>query len=228
MKLFVVATQREVVESDYVLFLRQMAFWSMANVQSKLGISRDQLICALIGSLPSFGLLIQFVFILSSDKERKHLSYHISGEWALRFLYFALSITPIYQLTEWNRIIQFRQTFGLLSFYYSCIHLITYLKYTLIKDGYSISAFLYQLQDRVYLKYGIIAYLLMIPLAITSKSYWKSRGGLGFKNWKRLHRIVYIVLCMAVYHVITRNWDRISRGKSPVESAILAPYILTI
>ena len=73
-----------------------------------------------------------------------------------------------------------------------------------------------------------IAFFLMIPLAITSRFYWKSRKGLGFKNWKRLHRIVYIVFFMACWHVITRNWDRLSRGKSAVESATLAPYLLVL
>eukprot|EP01084_Bolivina_argentea_P177784 307443_1 len=200
----------------------------MGNVQSKLGMSTDQMICALIGSLPSLALFFQIIFILSTSKQIKAKCYHISGEWALRFLYFTLSITPINQLTHWGRIIQFRQTFGLLSFYYACIHLITYLKYTLEKDGRTISGFLFQLNDRDYLIYGVLAWLLMIPLAITSKFYFKSKKGLGYKNWKRLHKIVYIVFSLAAYHVITRNWNRLRRGKSEVESAALAPYIVAI
>ena len=188
----------------------------------------DQLICAGIGSLPSLALLFQCVFILSSAGDRKHKAYHVSGEWGLRFLYFALCVTPMHHFTKWNRIIQLRQTFGLLSFYYSCIHLLTYLKYTLVKDGRTISGFLYQINHRDYLISGVIAWLLMVPLAVTSKMYWKTRKGLGFKNWKRLHRLVYVVLALAVYHVYTRNWDRVSRGKSAVESAQWAPYITAI
>ena len=188
--------------------------------------STSQLICAMIGALPSFMLFFQFAFILSTDKDRKHKSYHITGEWALRFLYFCLSITPIKNINNMHWIIPLRQTFGLLSFYYASLHLLTYLRYTLIKDGYTISAFLYQLNDRSYLIWGVLAWILMVPLAITSRIHWKTRKGLGFKRWKQLHRTIYIVMATAAYHVINRNWDRTSRGKSAVESAAWAPYIV--
>eukprot|EP01083_Nonionella_stella_P176483 617605_1 len=203
------------------------SFLKMGNVLSKLRMTNDQLICALLGCMPSLLLLIQ-LFMLSTDKKRKAKCYHISSNWTLRFLYLTLTVTPIKEITQWNRIIPLRQTFGLLSFYYSCIHVLTYLRYTLIKDGYSVAGFLFQIEDRPYLIYGVCAWLCMLPLAITSNMYFKSTKRLGYKNWKKLHRLVYIVLSLAVYHVLTRNWDRIARDKSPVEAAVLAPYFFII
>ena len=181
----------------------------------------QKLVCA-IGLLPSIVLLIRCLFVLETDGDRKHLAYHISGEWGLRFLYFTLAMTPLYHLSKAAKFILVRQTLGLLSFYYVLIHIFTYLTYTL-KD-WSINGLLHHLNTRPYLIYGIIAFLLMVPLAITSNSSIKI--AMGLKNWKLLHRLIYIIVISAAYHLWVRHWDRIARGKSGVEGATNAPYIV--
>lgn len=181
----------------------------------------QKIVCA-IGVLPSLALLLQCIFVLETDRDRKHLAYHISGEWGLRFLYFTLAMTPLYHLSKVSKFILVRQTLGLLSFYYVLIHIFTYLRYTL-KDR-SINGLLDHINTRPYLIYGIIAFSLMVPLAITSLNYFKEK--MGFKNWKMLHRLVYIIVMSAAYHLYVRHWDRINRGKSGVEGATNAPFIV--
>ena len=190
-------------------------------------VTRTQKTVWFIGLLPSVGVISQCMFILNSDKDIKHKLYHVSGEWGLRFLYLSLLITPIYDITKYVKIIQVRQTFGLLSFWYTLIHIFTYIKYTLIKDGRDLNGFWIQLNDRYYLKYGVIAWICMLLLALTSNDYSKMEV-FGYKYWKMLHRLVYLVGIFAVYHLMTRNWDRLSRGKSSVEGATSAPIIMSV
>ena len=210
-------------------------FWLTKQLGYEIHMNTDQIICSLIGFIPSFLLLHDAIFrknpIIYKEKHIKHKSYRVSGDWTLRFLYLTLCVTPINHLTGNGRIISLRQTFGLLSFYYGCIHLMPYIWYTLPnKNGkITIYGFIQQLFDRKYLPSGVAAFVLMIPLAITSRGVWKSRKhGLGLENWKLLHKSTYIVLYLSADHVIRRSWNRTSRGKSPVVIAKYSPFIVTI
>ena len=119
---------------------------------------------------------------------------HRLGLWAIRFLMLALAITPLRQLTGWNVLVRFRRMLGLYAFAYASLHLSAYLGLDL--RGYWTQIF-EDIAKRPYITVGFIAWLLLVPLAITSTTGWIKRLG---RNWARLHRLVYAVAVLAVLH----------------------------
>jgi sulfoxide reductase heme-binding subunit YedZ len=119
---------------------------------------------------------------------------HRTGLWALRLLMVTLAITPLRQLTGNPVLIRFRRMLGLYTFFYACLHLTAYL--TLDLRGYWTQIF-EEIVKRPYITVGFAAWLLLLPLAITSTQGWIRRLG---RNWGKLHRAVYAVGVLAVLH----------------------------
>ncbi|MCC6136933.1 MAG: protein-methionine-sulfoxide reductase heme-binding subunit MsrQ [Candidatus Contendobacter sp.] len=119
---------------------------------------------------------------------------HRTGDWSLRFLLLTLAITPARRLTGWNRLQQFRRMLGLFAFFYVSLHLAVYLIFDQFFDWSAIAA---DVVKRPYLTVGFAAFLLLIPLAITSTRGMMKRLG---KNWQRLHRLVYLIAVLGVLH----------------------------
>jgi sulfoxide reductase heme-binding subunit YedZ len=118
-----------------------------------------------------------------------------TGIWTLRFLVITLAITPLRWLTGWNRIIQFRRMLGLFAFFYGTLHFLTYfvLDHSLVFAGVWDDVV-----KRPYITAGFTAFVLMIPLAVTSTQGWIRR--LGGRNWSRLHTLVYVSAVLGVLH----------------------------
>ena len=119
---------------------------------------------------------------------------HRLGLWALRLLMIALAITPLRQLTGQPVLIRFRRMLGLYAFFYACLHFAAYLGLDL--RGYWTQIFA-DIVKRPYITVGFSAWLLLVPLAITSTKGWIKRLG---RNWGRLHKLVYVVGVLAVLH----------------------------
>ena len=119
---------------------------------------------------------------------------HRTGLWALRFLLITLAITPLRQLTGQPDLIRFRRMLGLYAFFYACLHLAAYLGLDL--RGYWTQIF-EEIVKRPYITVGFAAWLLLVPLAITSTKGWIKRLG---RNWGRLHKLVYAIGVLAVLH----------------------------
>lgn len=119
---------------------------------------------------------------------------HRLGLWALRFLMFALAVTPLRQLTGKPVLVRFRRMLGLYAFFYACLHFAAYLGLDL--RGYWTQIF-EEIAKRPYITVGFAAWLLLLPLAITSTTGWIRRLG---RNWSRLHKLVYMVGVLAVLH----------------------------
>ncbi|WP_202844627.1 protein-methionine-sulfoxide reductase heme-binding subunit MsrQ [Luteimonas saliphila] len=119
---------------------------------------------------------------------------HELGLWALRFLLITLAITPLRQLTGQPLLLQFRRMLGLYAFAYASLHLIAYLGLDL--RGYWAQLF-EEIVKRPYITVGFAAWLLLVPLAVTSTRGWMRRLG---RNWGRLHRLVYAIAALAVLH----------------------------
>ncbi|MGH8063271.1 MAG: protein-methionine-sulfoxide reductase heme-binding subunit MsrQ [Pseudoxanthomonas sp.] len=119
---------------------------------------------------------------------------HRLGLWALRLLMIALAITPLRQLTGQPVLIRFRRMLGLYAFFYACVHFAAYLGLDL--RGYWTQIFA-EIVKRPYITVGFSAWLLLVPLAITSTKGWIKRLG---RNWGRLHKLVYAVGVLAVLH----------------------------
>ena len=140
-----------------------------------------------------------------------------TGIWALRFLLVTLAITPIRRITGWHRIIQFRRMFGLFAFFYASVHLLIYIVFD------QALAFKYILPDlvkRPYITAGMTAFLLMVPLAITSTKGWIRRLG---RRWQVLHRLVYFSAFAACLHFIWKV--KVVIGEPVYYAAILASLL---
>ena len=119
---------------------------------------------------------------------------HRLGLWALRMLMIALAITPLRQLTGQPVLIRFRRMLGLYAYFYACLHFAAYLGLDL--RGYWMQVF-EDIAKRPYITVGFLAWLLLVPLAITSTTGWIKRLG---RRWARLHLLVYAIAVLAVLH----------------------------
>jgi len=119
---------------------------------------------------------------------------HRTGLWALRLLLLTLAITPLRQLSGQSVLLRFRRMLGLYAFFYACVHLSVYLGLDL--RGYWTQIF-EDIVKRPYITVGFIAWLLLIPLAITSTQGWMRRLK---RNWGKLHKAIYAIGVLAVLH----------------------------
>jgi sulfoxide reductase heme-binding subunit YedZ len=118
------------------------------------------------------------------------------GLWALRFLIAALAVTPLRRLGGPN-LIRYRRALGLLAFYYAALHLTTYL---VLDQGLDVAAIWADIVKRPYITIGMLAFILLVPLAVTSNGPMIRR--LGSAAWQRLHRLVYVAAIAGALHFI--------------------------
>jgi methionine sulfoxide reductase heme-binding subunit len=122
---------------------------------------------------------------------------HSTGDWTLTFLLLTLSITPLRKLTRQYWLIGLRRMFGLYAFFYGCLHLTTYVW---LDKFFDVHEMLADVAKRRFITAGLTAFLLMVPLALTSTQGWIRR--LGGKRWQALHRLVYLSAAAGVIHYI--------------------------
>ena len=143
------------------------------------------------------------VFALVSDIRRDTLHLgaepvkgleHFYGDWVLRFLVITLLITPLRRVTGWNWLQKYRRRFGLIAFTYACLHVSTYAFLDVQLDWPTLSK---DLTKRWYIIIGMVAFLLMASLAITSTAGWVRRLG---KRWVMLHRAIYAIVVLGTIH----------------------------
>jgi DMSO/TMAO reductase YedYZ heme-binding membrane subunit len=120
---------------------------------------------------------------------------HTTGMTALIFLMLSLAITPARKITGWNWLSHFRRMLGLFAFFYGAIHLILYFGFN---RQFDVAATFTEVLSKPFILFGMIALLLMVPLAITSTNSMIKR--LGAARWKRLHQLAYIAAISAMVH----------------------------
>jgi methionine sulfoxide reductase heme-binding subunit len=116
------------------------------------------------------------------------------GDWALRFLWLTLAITPLQKITQWPGLLQYRQLFGLYAFFYGTLHVLVYL---VVDHALIWSAIATDIVESRYIWFGVIAYLIVLALGLTSSKFAKKRLG---KNWKKLHQLIYVGAVAAMIH----------------------------
>lgn len=117
-----------------------------------------------------------------------------TGTWALIFLLITLSMTPIRLLTGQIWQIQLRRMLGLWMFFYACLHITTYVW---LDYSFLWSDIVKDIIKHPYVIVGFTAFMLTVPLAITSNSFMIKRLK---KNWKKLHQVVYLIAILAILH----------------------------
>jgi methionine sulfoxide reductase heme-binding subunit len=120
---------------------------------------------------------------------------HTTGDWTLRFLVITLSITPLRKLFGLPELIRFRRMLGLFAFFYACLHFTTYIW---LDKFFDLSEMWKDVVKRRFITVGFAAFLVLIPLALTSTAGWIRR--LGGKRWQALHRLIYLSAVLGVIH----------------------------
>ena len=118
-----------------------------------------------------------------------------TGIWTLRFVVITLAISPLRWLTGINQLINYRRLVGLFAFFYGFLHFFTYF---FLDHQFDFAGMWEDVRLRPYITAGFTAFVLMIPLALTSTT--ASIRWLGGKNWNRLHMLIYVTACAAVLH----------------------------
>jgi sulfoxide reductase heme-binding subunit YedZ len=119
---------------------------------------------------------------------------HTCGKWTLNFLMITLCMTPLRDVTHAVLWLRFRRLFGLFAFFYLLLHFSVYL---LLDQAGKLGALWQDIVKRPYITIGMLALLMMIPLAVTSTA--KAQRRLG-RSWTRLHLLVYPIAILGVWH----------------------------
>jgi sulfoxide reductase heme-binding subunit YedZ len=119
---------------------------------------------------------------------------HTCGRWALNFVMIGLCMTPLRDLTRSVFWLRFRRMFGLFAFFYVLLHFSVYL---ILDQSGHLAAVWQDIVKRPYITIGVLAMLLLIPLAVTSTARAQRRLG---RRWTKLHRLVYVVAILGVWH----------------------------
>src|SRR6185436_6180997 len=117
-----------------------------------------------------------------------------TGRHAITLLILALACTPLNTLFRWSEPLKRRRALGLYAFMYATIHVIIFID---LDYGLAWSLIIQTIFEKPYIVVGMIAFLMLTPLAFTSFDVWKKRLG---KKWKRLHQIIYLIAPLAVLH----------------------------
>lgn len=118
-----------------------------------------------------------------------------TGVLTLIFLIITLTITPLRKLFRWNSVIKYRRMLGLFAFFYGLLHLTTY---SVFDKGLDLKLIGSDVIQRPFIALGMTAFMMLIPLAVTSTNGWIKR--LGGKRWARLHMLVYPIAILGVIH----------------------------
>jgi sulfoxide reductase heme-binding subunit YedZ len=118
-----------------------------------------------------------------------------TGDWTLYFLCLTLALTPLRRLTKWNWLIRLRRMLGLFAFFYALLHFSTFLWFDHFFD---VQEMWKDVLKRPFITVGFTAFVLLIPLALTSTDAMVKR--LGGKRWQWLHRLIYLIAPLGILH----------------------------
>jgi methionine sulfoxide reductase heme-binding subunit len=140
-----------------------------------------------------------------------------TGRWTFKFLLLTLAVTPLRRISGWNGVIQYRRMLGLFAFFYGTLHFASYWAFDLV---FAFGKMLADVAKRPFITMGFAAYLLMLPLALTSTKGWIRRLG---RNWALLHRLIYVSATCAAIHFA---WKQKVFAGDPVWYAIAVAVLL--
>ena len=145
--------------------------------------------------IPFFLILYKIIFDKLGPEPVKEIT-HFTGEWTLLFIIFTLSMSPLKKITKLNIWISFRRMLGLFLFFYATLHMLTYVVIDYRLDLQSISK---DIITKKFIFVGFAAWVLLLPLALTSSK----RALIYLKDkWKKLHRLIYIIAILGLVHFI--------------------------
>ena len=123
---------------------------------------------------------------------------HHTGWWALVLVLATLAVTPLRRITGRNELVKLRRPLGLFAFFYATVHLLIY---AVLDQELSLAYVGEDILERPFITVGALAWILLVPLALTSTRGWIRRLG---RRWTLLHRLVYAVAVLGVIHFYWR------------------------
>ncbi len=141
--------------------------------------------------------LARMVYLAVSDQlvEPTEFITRSTGDWVLYLLCITLALTPLRRLSGWNWLVKLRRMAGLFTFFYGFLHFLTFLWFDHFFD---VAEMFRDVIKRPFITVGFIAFVLLIPLAVTSTNGMIKR--LGGKRWQWLHRLIYVIAPLAILH----------------------------
>jgi len=119
-----------------------------------------------------------------------------TGTWTLTGLMITLAVTPLRRLTGYNALVRYRRMLGVFTFFYASLHFTTYIW---LDQFFNLTHVLKDIYKRPFITVGFAAFVLLIPLAVTSTNAMMRRLG---KRWQQLHRLVYLIGGLGVLHYL--------------------------
>jgi sulfoxide reductase heme-binding subunit YedZ len=148
-----------------------------------------------IAALLPFARLVVFAFTDRLGANPIEFITRNTGDWTLYFLCLTLAVTPLRRIAKANWLIKFRRMLGLYAFFYATLHFTTFLWFDHFFD---IDEMLKDVVKRPFITVGFAAFVLLIPLAVTSTNGMVRR--LGGKRWQWLHRAIYLIAPLGILH----------------------------
>lgn len=140
-----------------------------------------------------------------------------TGEWTLRWLWLTLAITPLRELASMPALIRYRRTLGVTTFVYAALH---FAAYAWLDKGLVLDDIIKDVTKRNFILVGVVALVLMTPLALTS--FNAAIRAMGGRNWQRLHKLVYLVAMLGLLHFYWKKAAKNDTGEVMVYAVILA------
>lgn len=169
-------------------------------------------------ALLPFGRLALFTYTDQLGANPVEFITRNTGAWTLYFLCMTLAVTPLRRLSKWNWLIKLRRMVGLFAFFYAALHFTTFLWFDHFFD---VGEMLKDVVKRPFITVGFAAFVLLIPLAVTSTNGMVKR--LGGKRWQWLHRLIYVIAPLGILHYW---WMK--AGKNDFEQPIIFGSIVLV
>jgi methionine sulfoxide reductase heme-binding subunit len=139
-----------------------------------------------------------------------------TGTWTLVMLCVTLAVTPLRRALGWNALLRYRRMLGLFAFFYACLHFTTYIWFD---RWFDVPDMLRDVVKRPFITVGFAAFLLLLPLAITSNNSMQRRLG---RRWQKLHRLVYLIVVLAILHFWWKKAGKHDIGEPMIYAAVVA------
>ena len=196
----------------------------MAIANAKLDTSQLKWLKALlfIAALLPLGRLALLAFIDQLGANPVEFIIRNSGDWALYFICITLAITPLRRVSGWNWLTRLRRMIGLFTFFYASLHFLAFLW---LDHFFDIPELLDDVIKRPFITVGFTAFLLLVPMTLTSTNAmikW-----LGSKRWQWLHRLIYLIGPLGILHYW---WIKVGKNNfyEPVLFGIVVAALLLI
>jgi methionine sulfoxide reductase heme-binding subunit len=151
-------------------------------------------IAVFVACLYPLGRLVLFGFTGQLGANPIEFITRSTGLWTLVFLCITLAVTPLRKLTGLNALLRFRRMLGLYAFFYGALHFTTYFWFD---KWFDVAEILKDIGKRPFITVGFAAFVLLIPLAVTSPKAMVRRLG---RRWQVLHRAIYAIAALAILH----------------------------